>query len=132
MITVCCRFSHSFKTMARHEPVSVQVFPLCTVQRLRSGRGGKVGDWFIRCIEGQEPEIYELRNFAEDGTREVHLFAWVQISDDFTRETFHTHYFNAKAFQIPFLGRRSINGSVQWLDVPRPFFETGVATADWT
>ena len=25
-----------------------------------------------------------------------------------------------------------VKGSVQWIDVPQPFFETGVATADWT
>ena len=30
------------------------------------------------------------------------------------------------------MGRRSVNVSVQWLDVPLPFGETGVATTDWT
>ena len=30
------------------------------------------------------------------------------------------------------MGRRSVNGSVQWLDVPRPFCKTGVATVAWT
>ena len=132
MITVCCRFAHSFKTMARRKPVSVQVLPLHTVQRLHSGRRGEGKVWFISCIEGREPKIYELWNFAEDGTRKVHPFARVQISDNFTGETFHTHFFNAKAVRISFLGRIYVNGSVQWLDVPRPFFETGVATADWT
>ena len=41
-------------------------------------------------------------------------------------------FFNAKARRIPFLGRRSVNGSVQWINVTRPFFKTGVATAAWT
>ena len=30
------------------------------------------------------------------------------------------------------MGRRSVNGSVQWIDVPRPFGETGNLTAYWT
>ena len=30
------------------------------------------------------------------------------------------------------MGQRSVNGSFEWLDVPRPFFETGVATVAWT
>ena len=25
-----------------------------------------------------------------------------------------------------------MNGSVQWIDVPRPFGKTGIATTDWT
>ena len=118
--------------MARCEPVVFEVFPPRTVQRLSSGRGGDGDVWFTRCIEVQEPEIYELWNFADDRICEVHPFARVQISDDFTRGTFHTHFFNARAVRIPFLVRRSVNGSVQWLDVPRLFGETGVATAAWT
>ena len=65
--------------------------------------------------------MYELWTFTEEGAREVHLFSRVQISDDFIRKTFHTHFFNAEAVQIPFLDRRSVNGSVQWIDVPRSF-----------
>ena len=30
------------------------------------------------------------------------------------------------------MGRRSIKGSVQWLDVTRPFGETGIVTEAWT
>ena len=30
------------------------------------------------------------------------------------------------------MGRRSVNISVQWLDVPQPFGETVIATASWT
>ena len=57
MITVCCCFFHYFKTMARREPVAVQVLPLHTVQRPCSSRGGEGGVWFIHCIEGQEPKF---------------------------------------------------------------------------
>ena len=43
-----------------------------------------------------------------------------------------TPIFNAKAVQIPFFGRIFINGSVQRIDVSRPFFKSGVATVAWT
>ena len=100
MITVCCRFDHSFKTMTRREPVVFEVFPPRTVQRISSGRGGKGNVWFTRCIKGREPEIYELWTFDEDGIREVHPFVWVQISDDFTGETFHTHFSMQEQFEF--------------------------------
>ena len=132
MITVCCRFAHSFKTMARREPVVFEMFPPRTVKRIISGRGGEGNVWFTHCIEGQEPDIYELWTFADDIISEVHPFSRVQISYNFTGENFHTHFFNARSVRIPFLGRISVNGSVQWLDVPRPFGETGVATRAWT
>ena len=62
----------------------------------------------------------------------VHPYAWVQISDDFIRETFHTHFFNAREVIITFLGRISVNVIVQWLDVPQPFGETVIANVAWT
>ena len=116
MLTVCSRFAHSFKTMARRKPVAVQVFPLCTIQGLRSGRGGEDGVWFTRCVEGQEPKIYELWTFAEDGTREVHPFSWVQISDNFTGETFHTNFLMQKHVKFlswyAYLSTEVFNGSM--------------------
>ena len=51
---------------------------------------------YTRCIKGWEPEVFELWAFTEDGISEVHLYAWVQISDNFIRETFYTHFFNAR------------------------------------
>ena len=92
MITVHCFFAHSFQTMARGEPVAVQVLTLRTVQRLHSGRGDKGNVWCIHCIEEWKPKIYELCTFDEEGICEVHPFPRVQISDDFTKETFHTHF----------------------------------------
>ena len=132
MITVCYRFAHSFKIMHRRQPVFFEVVPTRTVQILSSDGGGEGDVWFTRCIEGRKPKIYELWTFADDGIREVHPYARVQISDDFIGETFHTHFFNARSFQITFLCRRSVNGSVQWLNFPQPFGETGIATAAWT
>ena len=129
MITVCFRLAHSFKTMDRHEPVAAEAAPLRTIKYLRSGRGGKDGVWFTSFVERREPKIYELWTFPKDGTREVHLFARIQISDDFTGETFHTDFVIAKGRRVALLGRRSVNRSAQWLDVPQPFCKTGVATA---
>ena len=118
MITICFYLAHSFKTMARNEPVAVQAVPPCTVQAICSGRGGEYRVWFTRCVGVREPEIYELWNFAKDRNRKVHPFSRIQIIGDFARETFHTNFVNAKRRQVDFLGQRSVNGSVQWLDVP--------------
>ena len=74
--------------MPRRQPVLFEVVPLHTVQRLSSGRGDEGGVWFTRCIEGQEPEIYELWTIADDGICEVHPYAQVQISDDLSGRIF--------------------------------------------
>ena len=74
------------------QTVCFEVVPPRTVQRLSSGRGGEGDVWFNRCIKGQEPRIYELWTFADDGICKVHPYARVQISDDFIGETFHTTF----------------------------------------
>ena len=56
----------------------------------------------------------------------------VQIRDDFTEDTFYSHFFNARQIQIPFLGRIAVNGSVRWLDVTRTFGGTGTHITTWT
>ena len=132
MITVCFCLDHYFNTMARREQVAVQAAPPCTVQFLRSVRGVEEGVWFTRCVDGREPKIYEHWNFAEDRTCEVHPFARIKISDDFIGETFHTDFVSAKGRRVTFLGRTSVNGSVEWLNVTWHCFETAVATAAWT
>ena len=60
MITVCCSFAHSLKTMRTPQPVCFEVFPPRTVQIIISGRGGEGNVWFTRCIEVWETKIYEL------------------------------------------------------------------------
>ena len=87
---------------------------------------------YTRCIEGQEPEVFELWAFAEDGICEIHPYARFQISKDFVEETFYSHFFKAQKIRIPFLSHRSVNGSVQWIDFPCLFGETGNLTAAWT
>ena len=103
------------------KPGIPEVFPPRPVQILFSGIGVKVDVMYTRCIEGWETKFFELLDFAKDGICEVHPFAWVQISNNFVGETFYTQFFNAREIRIPFLGRRSVNRSVQWLDVPRIF-----------
>ena len=81
MITVCCRFAHSFKIMCMPQPGIPEVVPLSPVQALCSGRGGEIKVEYIRCIEVREPEAFELWAFAEDGICKVHPYARVQICD---------------------------------------------------
>ena len=101
-------------------------------QALCSGRGGKIEVAYTRCINCREPKAFEIWAFTEDGIHEVHPFAGFQISDDFTEDTFYSHFFNARQIQIPLLGRRSVNENVRWLDVPHPFGENGSRVATWT
>ena len=74
--------------MPRRQPVCFEVVPPRTVQCLRSGRGGEENVWYTHCIEGQETDICELWNFADDGIFEVHPYARVQISDNFIGRLF--------------------------------------------
>ena len=72
------------------------------------------------------PEAFELWDFSEDRIREVHQFARVQLRDDFTEDTFYTEFLNARQSIIPFLGRRSVNGRVQWLNTPCAATQSGM------
>ena len=119
MITLSSHFAHSFKIMRIPQPGLADVILLHTAQVMRCGKGDEINIAYIRCIDGRDPEAFKLWALAEDGIREVHPFARVQIRDDFTAVTFYNEFFNARKIQIIFLGRRSINGSVQWLDDPR-------------
>ena len=114
------------------QPSIPEVIPPCPVQALRSGRGGKIEVAYIHCIDVREPEAFEIWAFAEDRIRKVFLYAWSQISDDFIEDTFYSHLFNAREIRNPFLGRRAVNGSFRWINVPRSFGENGSLTAAWT
>ena len=91
------------------QPGWADVILLRTAQAICSSRGDEIDIAYIRCIDGREPEAFELWALAEDGICEVHPFARFQIRDDFTEDTFYTEFFNARQIQIPFLGRRSVN-----------------------
>ena len=96
MITVSCRFAHSFKIMRITQPAIPFVFRPHPSQALRSGRGGEIDVPYIRCLGGRVPEAFELWDLAEDGVREVHPSTRVKLLDNFREDTFHTHFFNAR------------------------------------
>ena len=109
--------------MPRREPVGV------IRQPSSSGSGGEDGLEFILCMGGQEPQIHKLWSFAKDGiTREVHPFARID-ADNFSGDCFHTDYATEIGRRVFIYGQKSINGSVEWLGVPAPSYNTGVA---WT
>ena len=112
------------------------VIPFCVppqpAQPLCSGRGGKTDVPYICCLDSQVPEAYELWALAEDGVCEVNPSTRVRLLDDFREDNFHTHFFNARRFQIPFLGRRSVNMSVKFLNAARATQEVGIRVTSWT
>ena len=69
----------------------------------------------IFCLHGRVPERYELWSLNAQGFREVHLFARVKLFDDFAEDTFRSTFFNSRRCRIPFIGRRSLNGSVEFI-----------------
>ena len=117
MITVSCRFAHSFKIMRIPQPIIPFRDPPQPVQVLCSGRGGEIDVPYTRCLNGWVPKCYELWDLAEDGVRKIHLYSKFRILSEFREDTFHTHLFNARRLWIPFLGCRAVNDSVEFLDV---------------
>ena len=77
------------------------------------------------------PEAYELWALDEGVVHEVHLYARVRILSDFREDTFHTHFFNLRRFQIPTLGRRAVNKGVEFLDVVRTTQHVRSRVASW-
>ena len=78
---------------------------------------------------GREPQIHKLWSFAEEGvTREVHPFARIGVGD-FIGDCFQTAYATEIGRRVFIYGRKSINGSVEWIVVPDLSCNTGVA---WT
>ena len=132
MITVSCCLSHSFKIMRIPQPVIPFRVPLQPVQALRSGRGGEIDVPYIRCLGGRVPAAHELCALAEGGVRAVHLSSRVRLLDYFREDIFHAHFFNSRRFQIPFLGRRSVNMSVGFLNTSRATHQVGSRVASWT
>ena len=109
--------------MPRRKPVGV------IRQTSSSGSVGEDGLEFICCVGGQEPQIHKLWSFSKDGiTRKVHPFGRIDVGN-FSGDCFHTAYTTEIGRRVFIYGRKSINGSVEWLSVPGPFYDTGVA---WT
>ena len=131
MITVSCRFAHSFKIMR----IPQRIIPFCAHQKpvtvLHSGIADVIEVPYIRCINGRLPECFELWALAEDGFCEVRLYARVRLLSEFWGDTLHTHFLNARRLQINFLGCRAVNDSVEFLDVVRKTQHVG-SRVDYT
>ena len=119
MITVSYSFAHSFKIMRIPQPIIPFRAPPQPVQVLCYGSGDKIEVPYIRCLNCRVLECYEPWALAEDGVREVHPYARVRPLSEFREDTFHTHFFNSRRFQIPLLFRRAVNESVEFIDVVR-------------
>ena len=70
---------------------------------------------YIVCLHGRVPKRYELWSMNVQGVCEVHQFARVRLFDYFCDDTFQTSFFNSRRCRFPFIGQRSLNGSVQFL-----------------
>ena len=92
------------------------VVPPHPAQYLCSGRGAKIDVPYICCLDGQVTEAFEPWDLAEDGVCKVHPSAGVKLPNNFKEGNFHTHFFNARQIQIPFLGCRSVNMTVKVLN----------------
>ena len=105
--------------MPRRKPV-IAIF-----QPSSSGSGGENGLEFICCVGGREPQIHVFWSFTEDGiTREVHPSARIDVRD-FSGDCFHTAYATEIGRRVFIYGRKSINGSIEWLGVPAPLAVLG-------
>ena len=92
--------------MCTSNPIVSVYAPPQPVTVLRSGSADVIEVPYIRCLQGRVPEAFELWDLTEGGVREVHPYARVKLCSEFREDTFQTLFFNARRFQIPFLGRR--------------------------
>ena len=65
------------------------------------------------------PEAFEVWDLPEERVFKVHPYARVKLRSEFRKDTFQTFFLNARRYQIPFLGCRALNSSVEFIDVVR-------------
>ena len=70
---------------------------------------------YIVCLNGRVPERYEVWSLNAHVVREVHTTARVKIFDLFAEDTFWSTLFNSRRCRVPFIGRRSVNGSIKFI-----------------
>ena len=70
---------------------------------------------YIVCINGRVPERYEVWSLNVHRVREVHPTARVKLFDLFAEDTFRSTFYNSRRFRVPFIGRRSVNGSIKFI-----------------
>ena len=119
MITVSCIFDHSFKSVSITQKIIPVRAPPQPVTVIRSGSADALEAPYIRCLDGRVPKVFEVWDITEDVVRDVHPYARVKFLSEFSKDTFHTHFFNARRLYIPFLGCRALNMSVNFFDVVR-------------
>ena len=104
MVTVSCRFAHSFKIMHIPQPIILYCAPPQPVIILWSGRDDVIEVLYIHCLNGWVPEAFELWALVDDGVREVHLYTMFNLRSEFREDTFQNFIYNSRRFQISVLG----------------------------
>ena len=70
---------------------------------------------YIFCLNGRVSERYEVWSLNAHGVCEVHPTARVKFFDLFAEDTFRSIFFNSRRCRVPFIGRRSVNGSIEFI-----------------
>ena len=116
MIVVSCRFAYSFNIMRMRHPIVPVCVPTYPVRVLYSGSDDTIEQVpYIFCLNGRVPEMYKLWSLNAQGVCEVHPFARVRLFDDFIEDSFKTFFFDSRICRIPFIGRRSLNNSAEFI-----------------
>ena len=117
MITVCFRLNRSLKTMARREQVAVQSVPPVSFKLFALVEGANTEFGLPVALKDKSPKsVNFVPLLRTELTRFTRLLGFKSVTT--SPVDFSHQFFNAKARQIPFLVRRSGNGSVQWINVP--------------
>ena len=70
---------------------------------------------YIVCLNRQVPARYEVWRLNRDGVREVHLTARVKLFTLFDENTFRSTFYDSQRCRVPFIGRKGLNGSVEFI-----------------
>ena len=70
---------------------------------------------YIVCLNDRVPERYEVWSVNTHRVREVHLTARVKLFDLCAEDTFRSTFHDSRRCRVPFIGRRSVNGSVEFI-----------------
>ena len=117
MFAISYIFAYSFNIVIRMQHSIVLVRgPPDPFQVFYSGSDDTIDPVsYIVYLRGRVPERYELWGINASGVREVHLFARVRPLDDSSEDTFNNFFFNSRRCRITFIGRRSLNGSFEFI-----------------
>ena len=107
MITVNCRFAHSFKIMRIPQSIIPVRDPPQPVTVLRSGRADILEVPYIRCLNGQAPKAYELWALADDVVSRGSPVRKVQASFRVQGRYFSKFLLQFATIPDPFLGSQS-------------------------